>query len=110
MPLQDRQDFTDWIARRREHDRRLDPDREDTTTCTGCGLTADQQRIVGDLCIECLAVAFGAEHTERRIARVAQAFATTLVAADPHACHRLVAHVLDHMEDALANQEADRAD
>lgn len=107
MPLQDRQEFQDWIADYQQREREVHGRDSDRATCTACGLTADDQQIVGNHCVECLAFDYGVEHTERRVSRIGQAIATTLVAADPHGAHRLVQHFLDRMEDVLDDLQAD---
>lgn len=107
MPIHDQHDFRQWLDRRRQRELAIHDQPLDDALCTRCGQTAGDQRIIAGYCVECLAFDFGADHTIGRLGRFGQAVATTLVKCDPHATARLVVAILDRLDDALEDIEAD---
>lgn len=108
MPLQDRQEFQEWIAARQRRESAVHVPRGERTKCTGCGIGADEQKLIGAYCIECLAFNYGAESVERQLARICQVVAKTLVGSSPEDAHRLVGHILHRMDNVLEDLEDER--
>jgi hypothetical protein len=107
MPLQDQQDFQHWLARRRTRNLEVGIEEADSAVCGSCGVTGDEQQIVEGTCLVCLARDFGGYAAEHRIATVIQAIATATVTSGPVACHRLLQHVVDGLEDAINSLQAE---
>jgi hypothetical protein len=79
VPLQDRAEFREWLARRDEEDRALGRGEEDAASCTHCGVGRAEQAFHRDACLVCLAEQFGVESTEERIAGVVRTFVLAAV-------------------------------
>lgn len=101
VPLHDRQEFNDWIARREAREIRIHGEPNDPTICIGCDQTAEEQTIRGGYCLECLAFDYGAASTSRRIARVTERIAGTFARGATNTSTRLVEAILERLEDAL---------
>lgn len=106
MPLQDRPDYQEWIARRLEQDahfRKDDKRRKEVTRCDGCGIPVGDREFIGERCIECLAYEFGCEYTHGRIADGIREIMAAL--ATPESARGLVMHSLDRLDDLLSDVE-----
>lgn len=100
MRLQDQEEFQEWLGRRKSRSRDLGI-KDDDDKCAGCGISADEQKIVEGECMECLSLAFGVHTAEWRITRITQAIVTTFAATDARRSHILIQHIVDQLEEAL---------
>ncbi|HEX2071179.1 MAG TPA: hypothetical protein VHF90_05975 [Thermoleophilaceae bacterium] len=106
MPLQDRPDYKEWIARRLEqeaHFREGDEKEKEVTKCDGCGIPVSKREFIGERCIECLAFEFGGVYTHGRIADGIRAIMAAL--NSPESARALVMHGLDRLGDLLSDLE-----
>jgi hypothetical protein len=96
MPLQDRQDFQDWLARRTEN--RVGRRHGDAPVCASCGNIDDT--IEGTECLVCLAESFGIETAEAWLAESVAGFVRA--AGDPPVLARMLAELVVHARDIAA--------
>ena len=97
MPLQDRQDFQTWLARRNEN--MVGRRHGDAPTCTACGNDLDHT-LNSTECLVCLAERFGTETAEAWLAESIAGFARA--AADPLVLARMLAELITHARDLAA--------
>jgi hypothetical protein len=106
VPLQDRRDYQEWIARRLEqeaHFREDDEKGKEVTKCQDCGIPVGEREFIGESCIECLAYEFGGVYTHGRIADGIRGIIAAL--ASPASAQALVMHGLDRIDDLLSDVE-----
>jgi hypothetical protein len=93
MPLQDRQDFKAWLARRNEN--MVGRRHGDPAICSSCGSFDDT--VDGPECLVCLAESFGIETAETWLAESLAGFVRA--AADPSVLARMLAELVAHARD-----------
>ncbi|NLT06636.1 MAG: hypothetical protein GXY03_10050 [Solirubrobacterales bacterium] len=98
MSLPARQDFRDWLYRRRG----VEPtDRLDVAPgpCRGCG--AHDQPVLLDQCLVCWAEDYGRTSAQQEITDSIRSFAQLFLGDDPHLAHRAAILLFDNVDDAL---------
>ena len=101
MPLMDQPEFRAWLAQHQEHSRALGIPSCDQPQCEACRIPADQQTMLGERCIVCLAGLYATDQVHQRIAAIIHAF--NIAATDPSVFARFFASTLDRLEDAISD-------